>query len=113
MSLATSIGREMNVFCEAEGRTHRLSFKSPILLYSIQTADDDGRRALSCRRPRHRLTQQRPRSSETVKALCDKAEQMVREGTVLLVLSVQRIARRPSAGAGADGRWRDPDPSGR
>ncbi len=34
MSLATSIGREMNVFCEAEGRAHRLSFKSPILLYS-------------------------------------------------------------------------------
>lgn len=34
MSLATSIGREMNVFCEAEGRAHRLTFKSPILLYS-------------------------------------------------------------------------------
>lgn len=34
MSLATSIGREMNVFCEAEGQAHRLSFKSPILLYS-------------------------------------------------------------------------------
>ncbi|XNM57589.1 glutamate synthase central domain-containing protein [Escherichia coli] len=24
----------MNVFCEAEGQAHRLSFKSPILLYS-------------------------------------------------------------------------------
>ncbi|MGK4678411.1 glutamate synthase central domain-containing protein, partial [Salmonella enterica] len=34
MSLATSIGREMNVFCEAEGQAHSLSFKSPILLYS-------------------------------------------------------------------------------
>lgn len=34
MSLATCIGREMNVFCEAEGQAHRLSFKSPILLYS-------------------------------------------------------------------------------
>ncbi|HEK2095792.1 TPA: glutamate synthase large subunit [Proteus mirabilis] len=34
MSLATCIGREMNVFSEAEGQAHRLSFKSPILLYS-------------------------------------------------------------------------------
>ncbi|WP_411907278.1 glutamate synthase central domain-containing protein, partial [Salmonella enterica] len=33
MSLATSIVREMNVFCEAEGQSHRLIFKSPILLY--------------------------------------------------------------------------------
>lgn len=34
MSLATNIGREMNVFCEAEGQAHRLSFTSPVLLYS-------------------------------------------------------------------------------
>ncbi|MBK4517669.1 hypothetical protein JJP75_24570, partial [Enterobacter hormaechei] len=31
--------------------------------------------------------------SETVKALCDKAEQMVRDGTVLLVLSDRNIAK--------------------
>ncbi len=30
---------------------------------------------------------------ETVKALCDKAEQMVRNGTVLLVLSDRNIAK--------------------
>ncbi|WP_279379430.1 glutamate synthase central domain-containing protein [Sodalis glossinidius] len=34
MSLATCIGREMNVFSEAEGQAYRLAFKSPILLYS-------------------------------------------------------------------------------
>lgn len=28
MSLATSIGQEMNVFCEAEGQAHRLSMAS-------------------------------------------------------------------------------------
>ena len=38
MSLATSIGREMNVFCEAEGQAHRLTFKSPILLYPISNS---------------------------------------------------------------------------
>lgn len=49
MSLATSIGREMNVFCEAEGQAHRLSFKSPILLYSdfkqLTTMKEDHYRA--------------------------------------------------------------------
>ncbi|WP_163769890.1 glutamate synthase central domain-containing protein, partial [Proteus mirabilis] len=34
MSLATSIGREMNVFCEAEGQAHRLSMASPVLMHT-------------------------------------------------------------------------------
>ncbi len=94
MSLATSIGREMNVFCEAEGRAHRLSFKSPILLYSdfkqLTTMEEEHYRAdvldITFNPAEASL-------SETVKALCDKAEQMVRDGTVLLVLSDRNIAK--------------------
>jgi glutamate synthase (NADPH/NADH) large chain len=55
MSLATSIGREMNVFCEAEGQAHRLSFKSPILLYSDFKQLTTMKRALSRRCAGHHL----------------------------------------------------------
>ena len=88
MSLATSIGREMNVFCEAEGQAHRLSFKSPILLYSdfkqLTTMKEDHYRAdtLDITFDVTKTTLE-----ATVKELCDKAEKMVRSGTVLLVLS--------------------------
>lgn len=94
MSLATSIGREMNVFCEAEGQAHRLSFKSPILLYSdfkqLTTMKEEHYRADTLD-----ITFDVTETSleETVKALCDKAEQMVRNGTVLLVLSDRNIGK--------------------
>ncbi|AXF78267.1 glutamate synthase large subunit [Erwinia tracheiphila] len=93
MSLATSIGREMNVFCEAEGQAHRLSFKSPILLYSdfrqLTTQEEEFYRAdtLDC-------TFDPAESSlkETILTLCDRAEQLVHSGTVLLVLSDRAIS---------------------
>lgn len=94
MSLATSIGREMNVFCEAEGQAHRLSFKSPILLYSdfkqLTTMKEDHYRAdtLDITFDVTKTTLE-----ATVKELCDKAEKMVRSGTVLLVLSDRNIAK--------------------
>lgn len=75
MSLATSIGREMNVFCEAEGRAHRLSFKSPILLYSdfkqLTTMKEEHYRAdtLDITFDVTKTTLE-----ATVKELCDKAE---------------------------------------
>ena len=95
MSLATSIGREMNVFCEAEGQAHRLSFKSPILLYSdfkqLTSQDAEFYRAdtLDC-------TFDPAESSleETILALCDRAEALVKEGTVLLVLSDRGISEK-------------------
>lgn len=94
MSLATSIGREMNVFCEAEGQAHRLSFKSPILLYSdfkqLTTMEEEHYRADV---PDITFDTTETTLAETVKALCDKAEQMVRNGTVLLVLSDRNIAK--------------------
>ncbi|NMV06262.1 glutamate synthase central domain-containing protein, partial [Vibrio parahaemolyticus] len=45
MSLATSIGQEINVFCETDGHAHRVTFDSPVLLYSdmqqlLELSDD-------------------------------------------------------------------------
>ncbi|KAB8306808.1 glutamate synthase large subunit [Erwinia endophytica] len=95
MSLATSIGREMNVFCEAEGQAHRLSFKSPILLYSdfkqLTSQEEEFYRAdtLDC-------TFDPAESSlkDAILALCDKAEALVKDGTVLLVLSDRAISAK-------------------
>jgi glutamate synthase (NADPH/NADH) large chain len=93
VSLATSIGREMNVFCEAEGQAHRLSFKSPILLYSdfkqlttMKRSTIAPTRSISpstCRNDARRDGESAVRQSE----------QMVRNGTVLLVLSDRNIAK--------------------
>lgn len=95
MSLATSIGREMNVFCEAEGQAHRVSFKSPILLFSdfrqLTTLEGEYYRAdtLDCTfNPAEQTLE------ATIHALCDKAESMVRNGTVLLVLSDRAISEQ-------------------
>ncbi|MGE9552618.1 glutamate synthase large subunit [Erwinia amylovora] len=93
MSLATSIGREMNVFCEAEGQAHRLSFKSPILLYSdfkqLTSQEEEFYRAdkLDCT-----FDPAEASLKETILALCDKAEELVKGGTVLLVLSDRAIS---------------------
>ena len=93
MSLATSIGREMNVFFEAEGQSHRLSFKSPILLYSdftqLTSLEGEYYRAETLD-----LTYDPAQQDlETViRNLCDQAEHKVRDGAVLLVLSDRAIA---------------------
>lgn len=93
MSLATSIGREMNVFCEAEGQAHRLSFKSPILLYSdfqqLTTLEGEHYRA-----DRLDLTFNPAENGleQAVLSLCDEAERKVRDGAVMLVLSDRAIA---------------------
>ena len=93
MSLATSIGREMNVFCEAEGQAHRLSFKSPILLYSdfkqLTTLEGEYYRAETLDLT---FDPQQQDLEQTIRALCDEAERKVREGAVLLVLSDRAIA---------------------
>ena len=93
MSLATCIGREMNVFCEAEGQAYRLAFKSPILLYSdftqLTTQEQSHYRA-----DKLDITYE-PTQEDMQKALlrmCDEAVEKVRQGTVLLVLSDRAIA---------------------
>ncbi|MDU3933506.1 MAG: glutamate synthase large subunit, partial [Serratia liquefaciens] len=92
MSLATSIGREMNVFCEAEGQAHRLSFKSPILLYSdfkqLTTLEGEYYRADTLDLTFNPAEQD---LEQTIRSLCDEAERKVRDGAVLLVLSDRAI----------------------
>lgn len=93
MSLATCIGREMNVFCEAEGQAHRLSFKSPILLYSDfqQLCQQDSRYYqtqtidMTYASSTHSLKQ-------AIENLCQEAQQKVLDGAVLLVLSDRNIS---------------------
>ncbi|WP_224556057.1 glutamate synthase large subunit [Pectobacterium versatile] len=93
MSLATSIGREMNVFCEAEGQAHRLSFKSPILLYSdftqLTSQDELHYRAVTLDLT---FDQSQQTLQQTIEKLCDEAESKVRDGAVLLVLSDRGIS---------------------
>lgn len=94
MSLATCIGREMNVFSEAEGQAHRLSFKSPILLYS------DFQQLLNQESPYYSsitldITYQPTENNlETaLYILCETAQQAVNRGAVLLVLSDRNITQ--------------------
>ncbi|WP_392561448.1 glutamate synthase large subunit [Orbus sturtevantii] len=92
MSLSTSIGREMNVFAEAEGQAHRVSFKSPVLLYS------DFKQLTSLESKYYKMdvldiTYDIDDSlSDAIEQLCGDAENKVRSGTVLLVLSDKNIA---------------------
>ncbi|CAK2084035.1 glutamate synthase subunit GltB [Vibrio crassostreae] len=88
MSLATSIGKEMNVFCETDGHAYRVTFDSPVLLYSdmqqlLQLNQKHYRHVILSMHydPNHQDLEQ------AIKAVCDSAEQEVREGAVLVVLS--------------------------
>ncbi|WP_392566024.1 glutamate synthase large subunit [Utexia brackfieldae] len=92
MSLATSIGREMNVFAEAEGQAHRVAFKSPVLLYS----DLQQLQALQSEHYRHEIfdiTYDIDGSlQDAIEELCAEAESKVRNGCVMLILSDKNIA---------------------
>ncbi|MGO2318257.1 MAG: glutamate synthase large subunit [Vibrio toranzoniae] len=88
MSLATSIGKEMNVFCETDGHAYRVTFDSPVLLYSdmqqlLQLSQKHYRHVILSIHydPNHQNLEQ------AIKAVCDSAEQKVREGAVLIILS--------------------------
>ncbi|REF25982.1 glutamate synthase (NADPH) large subunit [Xenorhabdus cabanillasii] len=93
MSLSTRIGREMNVFCEAEGQAHRLSFESPVLLYPdfVQLTTQQGS---YYRAETLDLTfnPQETNLKTAVSTLCEQAEKRVRNGAVLLVLSDRNIS---------------------
>ncbi|MCK8078013.1 glutamate synthase large subunit [Vibrio sp. 1CM2L] len=88
MSLATSIGKEMNVFCETDGHAYRVTFSSPVLLYSdmqqlLQLNQKNyGHAILSLH---YDPTQQD--LEQAINDLCDRAVQQVRDGAVLIVLS--------------------------
>ncbi|OEF00802.1 glutamate synthase large subunit [Vibrio crassostreae 9ZC13] len=88
MSLTTSIGKEMNVFCETDGHAYRVTFDSPVLLYS----DMQQLLQLSQKHYRHVILSMHydPNNQDleqAIKAVCDSAEQEVSEGAVLVVLS--------------------------
>ncbi|KES10128.1 Glutamate synthase domain 2 [Snodgrassella alvi SCGC AB-598-O02] len=94
MSLNTCIGREMSVFFEAEGMSHRVSFKSPVLLYS----DMMQLMKLSKEHYKQHLLQAvyNPKEislKEALIQLCDEAVEAVRNGAVLLVISDREISR--------------------
>ncbi|WP_394240262.1 glutamate synthase large subunit [Vibrio astriarenae] len=94
MSLATSIGQEMNVFCETDGHAHRVTFSSPVLLYSdmqqlLELGDEHYRNTIldiNYDPQIHSLEQ-------AINVLCDKAQQVVRDGTVLVVLSDRALVK--------------------
>ncbi|OCG49295.1 glutamate synthase large subunit [Gilliamella sp. Choc5-1] len=92
MSLSTSIGREMNVFAEAEGQAHRVAFKSPVLVYS----DFKQLTTLESRYYKSEaldITYEIDGSlRDAIEQLCGDAEAKVRNGTVLLILSDKNIA---------------------
>ncbi|PMG47054.1 glutamate synthase large subunit [Vibrio lentus] len=88
MSLATSIGQEMNVFCETDGHAYRVTFDSPVLLYS----DMQQLLQLNQKHYGHTILSMHydPAEKELEQAindLCDRAVQDVRDGSVLVVLS--------------------------
>jgi glutamate synthase (NADPH) large chain len=95
MSLATSIGQEMNVFCETDGHANRVTFDSPVLLYS----DMQQLLALSDRHYKNSLLDinfdpQKKDLKQAIIDLCDQAEQLVRGGTVLVILSDRALDKK-------------------
>ncbi|MGC9493806.1 glutamate synthase large subunit [Vibrio genomosp. F10] len=88
MSLATSIGQEMNVFCETDGHAHRVSFDSPVLLYS----DMQQLLNLDQKYYAHCLLDINYEPTEidlkqAITQLCDASVEAVKNGNVLIVLS--------------------------
>ncbi|WP_373098945.1 MULTISPECIES: glutamate synthase large subunit [Pasteurellaceae] len=94
MSLATSIGREMSVFFEAEGMSQRVNFKSPVLVYSdmqqiLRLAPDHYRHSIldATYNPDEIDLKQ------AIERLCEQAKQAVSDKTVLLIISDRYIDR--------------------
>ncbi|MFD2179926.1 glutamate synthase large subunit [Veronia pacifica] len=94
MSLATCIGREMNVFSETDGHAQRVAFKSPVLLYSdmVQLLELDEEHYRNSILDINYDPEEKG-LEEAIVDLCDKAEQVVRDGTVLVVLSDRVLSK--------------------
>ena len=95
MSLTTSIGREMSVFFEAEGMSHRVNFKSPVLLYS----DMQQLLRLPEAHYHHRILNATYNPDEislheALLRLCDEAQTAAEQGAVLLIVSDKNIDRQ-------------------
>ncbi|RQW62987.1 glutamate synthase large subunit [Vibrio viridaestus] len=94
MSLATCIGQEMNVFNETDGLAHRVTFDSPVLLYSdiqqlLELSDEHYNNVTLD----INYNPEEKDLKQAILDLCDEAEKLTREGTVLLVLSDRKIEK--------------------
>lgn len=95
MSLATCIGREMNVFSEAEGQAHRLSFKSPILLYSdFQQLINQHCEYYQSKTLDITYQPDECNLEAALRKLCETVQVAARSGVVLLVLSDRNISQQ-------------------
>lgn len=94
MSLATCVGREMNVFSETNGHAKRVILKSPVLLCSdiIQLKELDNT-YYSHRVFNLNFNPQEKGLESAIIQLCDKVESKVREGCVLVILSDKNIKK--------------------
>ena len=92
MSLATCVGKEQNVFDEAQGHAYRVMFQSPVLVYS----DLQQLQQLDQTHYRHVILdlnyQKDVGLQAAIEALCDRAIQECEEGAVLLILSDRNIS---------------------
>ncbi len=92
MSLATCVGREQNVFDEAQGHAYRVMFQSPVLVYS------DLQQLLNLDSSHYRhviLDLNYPREvglKAAIEELCRRALAETENGAVLLVLSDRNIS---------------------
>ncbi|WKE64830.1 glutamate synthase large subunit [Gallaecimonas kandeliae] len=87
MSLTTYIGAEQNVFCETSGHIARVQFKSPVLLYSDL-------HQLLAKKSHQILSLAYPKDGDlkaAIEQLCEDAEEAVRDGAVLVVLSDRQV----------------------
>ncbi|MEZ8155234.1 glutamate synthase large subunit [Vibrio splendidus] len=94
MSLATSIGQEMNVFCETDGHAYRVTFNSPVLVYS----DMQQLLQLNQKHYGHAILSMHydpvdKDLEQAINDLCDRAVQEVRDGAVLIVLSDKHLEK--------------------
>ncbi|MDP2573875.1 glutamate synthase large subunit [Vibrio penaeicida] len=94
MSLATSVGQEMNVFCETDGHAHRVAFESPVLLFSdmlqlLELNDEHYRNSILD----INFDPEEKSLEQAIHDLCEQAETVVRQGTVLVVLSDRDIQK--------------------
>ncbi|TLU67150.1 glutamate synthase large subunit [Thalassotalea litorea] len=93
MSLATCIGREHNVFNETTGHADRVSFETPVLMYTgikqLREFDPEHYRSSTiCLNyaPEEGL-------ENAIQRVCDEAVELVRNDTVILILSDRQVSK--------------------
>ncbi|WNC69284.1 glutamate synthase large subunit [Thalassotalea nanhaiensis] len=94
MSLATSVGREHNVFNETTGHADRVQFDTPVLMYT-------GIKQLREFDPEHYHSETIDLNycpseglQQAIERICDESESLVRDkNTVILILSDREIAK--------------------